>query len=287
MSINSFVTPTQSESQSANHDYATLSTRPINGALGAEVDGINLAEAMDDVTFADIRQALLNHQVIVFRDQKLSPADLKNFGEKFGDLHINPFVHGVDGVNEVIEIRSEENDEKRFTGLWHSDISWGEKPSLGSILYAVELPEFGGDTLFSNMYLAYQTLSDTYKELLGGLNAEHRVDQHNVSTVDESEQPEPVIHPVIRTHPETKQKALFVNEYFTSRFENMTIEESRPMLGYLFEHSTRPDFTCRIQWQPGTVVFWDNRCTMHYATNDYPGQKRLMHRITINGDRPY
>ena len=287
MPLNAFLPPVCSTQQSNSHGYSDFEARPVNGALGAEILGIDLSSDLDKTTIAEIRSALLNHLVLIFRNQNLTPAQLAAFGREFGPLHINPFVKGVDGINEVIEIRSEENDEKRFTGLWHSDISWGDKPSLGSILYASELPPYGGDTLFSNMYLAYENLSETYRDILDKLNAEHRVDQHNISTIDSNEQPEPVIHPVIRTHPETKRKALFVNEYFTHCFQHMSVEESRPMLNYLFEHSTRPDFTCRIQWQKGTVIFWDNRCTMHYATNDYPGHKRLMHRVTIEGDRPY
>jgi len=287
MTPSEFLPPISSELQAANEDYQYFEIRPINGALGAEISGLDISEPLTSDQITEVRKALLNHQILVFRGQTLTPARLSEFGKQFGDLHINPFVEGVDGVKEVIEIRSEENNEKRFTGLWHSDISWGKTPSMGSVLYAAEIPPYGGDTLFSNMYLAYETLSPAYKKILGTLNAVHRVDQHEISTLGSKKQPEPVIHPAIRTHPETGKKALFVNEYFTSQFDGFSEEESKPILNYLFAHSTRPDFTCRIQWQQGTVVFWDNRCTMHYATNDYAGQKRRMQRVTINGDTPY
>ena len=287
MTLSKFLPPIASDRQATNEDYEYFRIKPINGALGAEISGLDISEPLDAPQIANLREALLNHLVIVFRDQTLSPDRLSSFGQQFGELHINPFVNGVDGVNEVIEIRSEENNEKRFTGLWHSDISWGETPSMGSVLYAVKIPPYGGDTLFSNMYLAYETLSPGYKKILEGLNAVHRVDHHEISTVNSNDQPEPVIHPAIRTHPETGRKALFVNEYFTSQFDGLSEQESRPILDYLFAHSARPDFTCRIQWQQGTVVFWDNRCTMHYATNDYAGQQRLMQRVTINGDKPF
>ena len=287
MTLSKFLPPISSDLQAANKDYTYFEIKPVNGALGAEISGLDISKPLTAAQIAELREALLNHLVVVFRDQHLSPALLSLFGQQFGDLHINPFVNGTDGVKEVIEIRSEENNEKRFTGLWHSDISWGETPSMGSVLYAAEVPHYGGDTLFSNMYLAYETLSPSYKKILEDLNSVHRVDQHQISTVDANDQPEPVVHPTIRTHPETGRKALFINEYFTSKFAELSEEESRPILNYLFAHSVRPDFTCRIQWQQGTVVFWDNRCTMHYATNDYAGQKRRMQRVTINGDTPF
>ena len=287
MTRSKFLPPISSDLQAANEDYKHFEIKPINGALGAEMSGLDISEPLTAAQITELREALLNHLVLVFREQTLTPALLCAFGQQFGDLHINPFVNGTDGIKEVIEIRSEENNEKRFTGLWHSDISWGETPSMGSVLYAAEVPPYGGDTLFSNMYLAYETLSPSYKKILEGLRSVHRVDQHEISTVDSNDQPTPVIHPTIRTHPETGKKALFVNEYFTSKFDGLSEQESRPILDYLFAHSVRPDFTCRIQWQQGSVVFWDNRCTMHYATNDYAGQKRRMQRVTIDGDTPF
>ena len=287
MSNVAFLEPIASSSQVERKNYQHISAEPINGALGAQISGLDLSTDLPKSAITEIKHALLDHQVIVFRDQKLNPEHLIALGYKFGKLHLNPFVQGLEGFPEIIQIKSEENYEKRFTGLWHSDISWSHNPSMGSLLYAVNVPKFGGDTLFANMYQAYDSLSAGMKEMLSALSAEHRVDRHHSSKAQFAETPkDEVIHPVICAHPQTGRKFLFVNEYFTTRFENMTEQESEPLLRYLFAHSVRPDFTCRIHWQPGTLVFWDNRCTMHYATNDYPGQSRLMHRVTIDGVAP-
>jgi len=287
MSQSQVIQPIRSRFQSSEEEYQHLSLTPINGALGAEIHDVDLRYSSNIELIAEIGRALSRHKVIVFRDQALQPKHLVEFGSKFGSLHQNPFVKGLKGYPEVIEIRSEENHEKQFTGLWHSDISWAHAPSRGSLLYAVELPECGGDTLFANMAQAFSALTSGMQQLLLPLRAEHRVDRHHTSKSDFAELPEgSVYHPAVTTHPETLEKILFVNEYFTTRFENMSEQESLPILRYLFDHSTRPDFTCRIQWQPGTLVFWDNRSTTHYATNDYMGQKRLMHRVTIAGEAP-
>ncbi len=282
-----FFEPTASELQHTDTEYAHLTVRPINGALGAEIDGVDLSKKLENAVVDEIKNALISHQVIVFRDQPLNPQHLISLGKHFGMLHRNPFVKGLDQFPEIIEIKSEENQEKRFTGLWHSDISWSELPSMGSLLYAVTVPKFGGDTLFANMYLAFSSLSSGMQETLRKLRAEHRVDRYHSAKADYADLPKDgIYHPVVTTHPESNRKVLFVNEYFTTRFENMTEEESKPLLEYLFQHSVRPDFTCRIHWEPNTLVFWDNRCTLHYATNDYPGESRLMHRVTIDGDVP-
>ncbi|MGB0847997.1 MAG: TauD/TfdA dioxygenase family protein [Thiolinea sp.] len=287
MSQADFVAPFRFESQASYTDYNHFQARPLNGAIGAEITDVDLSTA-DKEVLQELEQALLNHLVLVIRDQHLSAPQLAAIGRHFGNLHINPFVAGNPDAPEVIEIRSEENDDKRFTGLWHSDISWGKTPSLGALLHAVKLPEYGGETLFANMYLAYETLSDGMKTMLAPLRAEHRVDIHKSFDSDYADmEADSVLHPVIRTHPATGRKLLFINEYFTSRFENMTRDESKPLLDYLCRHAVRADFSCRVQWQPNTLVFWDNRCTQHYATNDYLGQPRLMHRVTINGDKPY
>lgn len=279
--------PTASDLQEEETPYLYISTHPLNGALGAEVDGIDLASGIDDKVYTEIRQAFIRHLVLVFRDQSLSPMQMIQLGSKFGDLHINPFVKGMEGHPGVIEIKSEENAEKQFTGLWHSDISWDPKPSLGSLLYAVDIPDFGGDTLFTNMYEAYATLSSGMQKMLLGLRARHTANRFHSSSAEHGEySAEGALHPVVITHPETGKKALFINEYFTTHFEGMTKAESESLLTYLFQHSVRPDFTCRIRWEKGTLVIWDNRSTMHYATNDYPGKNRLMHRVTIEGEAP-
>ena len=287
MSQHNYVNAFRFASQSRrNHNFA-FSLNPLNGALGAEIRDLDLSGPVNEQIFKQIEEALHDHLVLVFPDQKLSPSRLAEIGRQFGELHLNPFVSGISEEPAVIEIRSEENEEKRFTGLWHSDISWGETPSLGSLLYALEIPPQGGDTLFANMYAAYDALSDGLKTMLDPLRAEHRLDVHKTFDADFADVPtQAVLHPVIRTHPATANKLLFVNEYFTSAFENMTRDESLPLLNYLFQHLSRPDFCCRIRWQPGMMVFWDNRCTQHYATNDYLGFLRRMLRVTIDGDRP-
>ena len=274
-------------SQMHYDQYEHFKVQPINGAIGAEIEGVDLSKPLPAKVLDEVRSALLNHLVIVFRDQDLNPEQLVAAGKQFGELHINPFVKAVEGYPEVMPVHSKENDEKKFTGLWHSDISWDETPSLGSLLYAVDIPKFGGDTLFANMYLAYETLSTGMRHMLDGLNAEHTVFRHHTAKAEHGEAIEYATHPVIRTHPETGRKLLFVNEYFTSKLENMSEQESAPLLQYLYSHAVRSDFCCRVQWQPKTLIFWDNRCTQHYATNDYLGQNRLMHRITVIGDKPY
>ncbi len=277
----------RADTQISHHTYDRFTAKPINGAIGAELEGIDLSKPMDTETLAQVRSALLNHLIIVFRDQELSSQHLVDLGRQFGELHINPFVKGVDGFPEIMPVASKENAEKQFTGLWHSDISWDETPSLGSLLYAKELPEFGGDTLFANMYLAFDSLSERMRNMLDGLRAVHTVFQNHSAKAEHADAPDAVTHPVIRTHPETGRKLLFVNEYFTSHIEGMSEPESASLLQYLYQHAARPDFNCRVRWQPGTLVFWDNRCTQHYATNDYLGQNRLMHRVTVIGDKPY
>jgi len=195
----------------------------------------------------------------------------------------------------------EPTDRDNIGDVWHSDISFLARPSLGAVLYALEVPAVGGDTLFANQYLAYETLSNGMKEMLAGLRARHSdrmlsdresVERRNatrstkIAAAAAGQTPIENLHPVVRTHPETGRKSLYVNRAFTIGFENMTEAESRPLLEFLYDHSGRPEFTCRFRWRKGSIAFWDNRCLLHYALNDYPGQRRYMHRITVNGDRP-
>lgn len=278
--------------------HATITVRRISGALGAEVEGVDLSRGLDDETVGEVRRALLDHQVIFFRDQQLTPEQHIAFGRRFGELNIHDFVAGMAEYPEVIEIRKEPKDRMNFGGDWHTDVSYLERPALGSILYAKEAPAFGGDTMFASQYRAYETLSDGMKKVLEGLRAVHTADHvygrrasyfrdggsMRVSHAAEAESE--TMHPVVRVHPETGRKALYVNRVFTVRFDGMTAEESAPLLSYLFEHTVRPEFTCRFRWENGSIAFWDNRCVQHYALNDYHGQRRLMHRVTINGDRP-
>ena len=273
-----------------------LDIRPISGALGAEVHGVDLSQDTSNDLIGEIRQALLDHLVIFFRDQDITPDQHLAFAKRFGDTVEYPLVKGLEGFPEIMTVVKLEHEKHNFGGLWHSDTTYLEHPPLGSILLARELPPFGGDTLFANMYMAYETLSEGMKELLAPLKG---VSVSNLSKVSQTRSariedgakaaPESILsatHPVVRTHPETGRKALYVNGAHTARFDSMTEEESAPLLNYLFKHQSLPEFTCRFRWEPGSIAFWDNRCTQHNPINDYHGYKRVMHRITIAGDTP-
>ena len=273
-----------------------LDIRPVAGALGAEISGVDLSEDLSDETIADIRQALLNHHVIFFRDQDITPDQHLAFAKRFGETVEYPLIKGLEGYPEIMTVVKLENEKLNFGGLWHSDTTYLEEPPMGSILVARELPPRGGDTIFANMHLAYEMLSDGMKKLLEPLKGVSVSNMPKVTaTIDERARvsgkasPETILtatHPVVRTHPETGRKILYVNGGHTLRFEGMRDEESAPLLEYLFEHQTRPEFTCRFVWKPGSIAFWDNRCTQHLPVNDYHGFKRVMHRITLAGDRP-
>ena len=283
--------------------YSRIEVTPIAGALGAEIAGVDLAQPLDNHLFAEVHQALLEHLVIFFRGQTLTPEQHKAFARRFGELDVHPYAKGLPGHPEIIPVTKEPEDHGgNFGGTWHSDVTFYEKPALGSVLYALDVPSFGGDTLFANQYAAYEALSPGLKATLENLRALHnaarsygaggRAAQRHASgkrsmdieVRDDSERM--VEHPVVRTHPETGRKGLFVNHVFTQQFAGWTREESEPLLRFLYEHAVRPEFTCRFRWQSGSVAFWDNRCTQHYAINDYHGQRRAMHRVTIVGDRP-
>jgi taurine dioxygenase len=280
--------------------YHKISINPISGALGAEISGVDLSRDLDDDAIGEIRRALVENLVIFFRDQKLTPDQHLAFGRRFGDLQIHDFVEGTANNEEILEVRKEEYETKNFGGGWHTDVSYLERPSLGSVLYAHEVPAYGGDTMFSNQYLAYETLSDGMKALLGGMTAVHSARRSyglNARRIADPEKPSmtfrfseaahaEIEHPVIRNHVESGRKALYVNGNFTVRFSEMTEEESNPLLNYLYQHAVRPEFTCRFRWEKGSIAFWDNRAVQHSAINDYHGQRRVMHRVTIEGERP-
>lgn len=276
---------------------------PIAGACGAEIQGFDLSRDLDDEAIGIIREALLDHLVVFFRDQSLTPEQQLAFGRRFGELDIDRFVVPMEGHPEMMVLIKEPDEIMNFARIWHSDVTFQEAPAMGSILYAVEVPPHGGDTMWANQYLAYDALSDGMKGMLDGLRAVHsarggygkaaldkRYDQTKRSIKvyrdrDHIAQQE-VTHPIIRTHPETGRKAIYVNAAYTERIEGMTVEESKPILHYLYRHSIRPEFTCRFRWTEGAVAFWDNRAAMHYPINDYHGFRREMRRITICGDRP-
>lgn len=285
-------------------EYSRIEVRPIAGALGAEVSGIRLSDPLDDGTLGEIRGALLEHLVVFFRDQQLTPEQHKAFARRFGALDVHDYVHGMREHPEIIEVLKEPEERGlNFGGVWHSDVTYQEAPALGSVLYALEVPPYGGDTLFANQYMAYEALSPAMRALLDGLGALHSAgraygtesggdhlqeDRFGSMQVERrNEAYHTVEHPVVRTHPETGRKGLFVNGVFTTCFAGMSEAESRPLLDFLCAHAVRPEFTCRFRWAPGSVAFWDNRCTQHFALNDYHGHRRRMHRVTITGDRPH
>ena len=277
----------------------TMRIEPMAGALGAEIGGIDVVD-LSPATRDDLHQAFLDHQVICIRDQTLTPQQMVQFARLFGEPAIYPFIQAIDGAPEVIEILKTETDQQNFGGNWHSDTSYLARPASGTMLFAHEIPPVGGDTLFANMYLAYETLSDGMKDLLSGLTGIYssaqkkhggRARQMNDiagmqnkyvedSGVLEAE------HPIVRTHPETGRKSLYISTSHTVRLKGMTEEESQPLITYLNAHSVKPEFTCRVRWSPGALVLWDNRCTQHFAVNDYHGHRRRMHRVTLEGESP-
>jgi len=272
-----------------------MEIHPVAGALGAEIGGVDLAK-LDDATSAAIRRVWLEHLVVFFRDQDLTPAQFLGFAQRFGEPIEYPFVKGLDDYPKIIPVLKLAHETVNFGGIWHSDTAYLDAPPMASMLIGREVPPAGGDTEFANMYLAYETLSDGMKRLLEGLMAINssaaadvsrtREDRIKDSARADAKKEYVAAHPVVRVHPETGKKALYVNSAHTIGFEGMTTEESAPLLRYLFRHQVRPDFTCRFRWRPGSIALWDNRCAQHNAINDYQGHRRLMHRITLAGDRP-
>ena len=280
----------------SDHPYRKIEVRPIAGALGAQVHGVDLAKTLDAKTVAEIRRAFLENLVIFFVKQDLTLEQYMTFARTLGTPVEYPFVNGLPGFPHVIEVKKLEHERANFGGIWHSDTSYLDSPPMGSMLLAREVPPFGGDTLFANQYLAFEALSDGMKRLLGGLTgistsakadvSKTREDLIRTDGRDEAKKDFSAGHPVVRTHPETGRKALYVNIAHTARFDGLTEEESAPILGFLFQHQVRPEFTCRFSWQPGSIAFWDNRCAQHNPVNDYHGFRRVMHRITLAGERP-
>jgi taurine dioxygenase len=268
-----------------------MELRRIAGALGAEIHGVDLSR---DIPVRGIRDAFLEHQVIFFREQHLTPAQFMAFARSMGRPIEYPFVKGIAGFPEVIEVKKLEHERQNFGGIWHSDTAYLEEPPMGSMLLAREVPPYGGDTEFANQYLAYESLSEGMKRVLEGLVAVNGSSKANVTRTREDRIKEQggsgkdylAEHPVVRTHPETGRKALYVNVGHTVRFRGMTEAESAPLLEFLFRHQVKPEFTCRFRWEVGSLAFWDNRCTQHNPINDYHGHRRVMHRITLAGDKP-
>ena len=286
-----------------NTQYRYLETHKIAGSLGAEITGIDLSQDLSDAVLAEIRAALLDNLVICFRDQTITPEQQLAFARRWGDIHLHPFMRGMEEHPEILAIIKRPGDKKNFGGSWHTDQMFSPSPAMGTMLYAKQVPPAGGDTMFANLYLAYESLSDGMKTLANQLHtvcvgdnfkqadgrsrkdrysdqmADMRVkDPGNVQTTS--------VHPLVRTHPETGRKALYVGGH-VQRFDGMTDEESQPLLDWFMAHAVKPEFVARFRWYNGTLIFWDNRCTQHFAINDYPAETRIMHRITIRGDKPF
>jgi len=270
----------------------SLDVRSLSGAIGAEIHGVDLSCELDDETVAAIRHAWLDHLVIFFRDQTLTPAQFLALAGRFGQPVEYPFVKGIEGFPEVTPVIKLAHETMNFGGVWHSDTAYLETPPQGTLLIAREVPPAGGDTLFSSQYRAYETLSEGMRRLLDGLIGVNESAKADATRTREDGKDGTVKkrfvaeHPVVRTHPETGRRALYVNIGHTTRFAGMTEAESAPLLGFLFQHQIRPEFTCRFSWRPGSIAFWDNRCAQHYPINDYHGYRRVMHRVTLAGDKP-
>ena len=278
--------------------YERIKVERYAGGLGAEVTGVDLSAPYDDAVITEIRTAWHEHLVLFFRDQELPPAQQVAFAARFGPIGRYPLAEPIPEHPDIIAVVKEPAQTTNFGGVWHSDTAYLETPSLGSLLYAKEVPARGGDTLFANMYLAYESLSPGLRRLLDGLRAVNSAGKNKetlrgnhlaggamTATAVDSRGLR-AEHPVVRRHPVTGRKALYVNRAHTVAFTDMTEAESAGLLGYLFEQAAREEITCRFRWQAGSLALWDNRCTQHYPLNDYHGQRRVMHRVTIEGDRP-
>jgi taurine dioxygenase len=282
--------------------YQTMDVRPIGGALGAEIYGANLKDRDDSPMWQELRQAFLEFHVIAIRGQNMTPADLMRVGGKFGEPAYYPFAKGMDGFPHVTRVIKEKGQREAFGNDWHTDTMYLEKPPRATLLYAVETPPRGGDTIYANTAAAYDALSDGMKKLIegvigvssgglkhrrGGPRAVHHagiggMTLQNAEKADAYE----ARHPIVRTHPETGRKALYVTALHTLRLDGMTEEESRPLIKYLNDHCIENEFTCRVRWEPGQLTLWDNRCTMHNAVNDYHGYRREMYRLIVGPEVP-
>lgn len=271
--------------------YESIAVRPLTPVIGAEIEGVDLAAELTTHQFAEIRRALLEHHVLVFRDQRLSPEDHKRFGRRFGPLHRHPLQKLKGGDPELLQIKADQ-DSKTVAGEgWHCDVTCDAEPPMGSMLYLPQTPEIGcgGDTLFANMHLAYDMLSAPMKRFLDGLTAIHdgAIPWVNGYGYRPNETFQKNEHPVVARHPETGRRLLYVNRGFTSHIAQLARFESNALLEMLYRHiETQPALACRVRWTPNTLVFWDNRCTQHQAIWDYYPLARSGYRVSIIGERP-
>jgi taurine dioxygenase len=277
---------------------SAVDIRPVSAYSGAEIHGVDLSKPLAEQPYREIRTALCEYGAVFFRDQNLTPEQLVTLGKRFGELHVSKYIAKVPGNPDVAEVRKEPEQTRNTGGQWHTDHAYADMPPLGSILQAQELPKTGGDTMFANMCAAYDSLSEGIKKTLLTMRAHHakskaldnsklaperRVDMAERSTIGRDNSERATVHPVTPRHPETGRRILFVNPTYTTRFEGWSVEESEPLLSYLYEHGKRPEYQCRFHWEVGSIVFWDNRTSWHYALNDYHGERRLMHRVSVQG----
>jgi len=287
--------------------YRKIEVKPLAGALGAEISGVDLGR-VDNETFSEIQAAWLEYLVVFFRDQKIAPDEQIAFAKRFGAIHYHPFMKGMEEHPEILEIVKEEGDTRAFGETWHTDQMFNPKPAKATILYAKETPAVGGDTMFANMYLAYETLSAPMKAVVAGVKTWNVGDRKKLSQGDNmgstregryvgnekmaakvrdpGDLQTESAHPLVRTHPETGRKALYIGNH-TQTLHGFRHAEAKPIVEFLMAHSVQPELTCRFRWQVGSMAIWDNRCTQHRALNDYHGKRRRMHRITIAGDAPF
>jgi len=273
-----------------------LEVRPLSRAVGAEILGINLLDPVSDAQIAEIRKIWLQHSVVFFREQPLEPGAFQAFAQRFGEIIEYPFVKGLPDFPLIVPVLKLPHEKHNFGGVWHTDTTYLQEPPMATMLIARELPPVGGDTLFASNYAAFEGLSPALKDTLRtlkGVNSSakaavthSREDRLADSATEKGRSELNSEHPVVRTHPETGREALYVNPGHTVRFAGWTEEESAPLLNYLFEQQVKPEYTCRFVWRPGSIAFWDNRCALHNPINDYHGYKRLLHRITLKGDKP-
>jgi taurine dioxygenase len=272
--------------------YQSIDVRKLTPTIGAEIFGVDLSRELGNQQFQEIHDALMDNLVIFFRDQTLTAEQHMDFGRRFGRLHVHPAAPGlVAGHPEILVIKANEKSTHVAGEEWHSDVSCEDEPPMGSILHLHEVPaDGGGDTLFASMYAAYEALSAPMQRLLEGMTAIHdgeRVFRGRYGADDRGRECPRAEHPVVRTHPVTGRKALFVNRWFTARIMQLKPQESSALLEMLHRHTETPEFHCRFKWQAGSIAFWDNRCAQHHAIWDYYPQRRYGHRVTICGDKPF
>jgi len=282
-----------------------ITIKPIGGSLGAEITGVDLRDSLDDSTLETLHQAFLDYQAVFFPGQDIGIGEMSAYVSRFGEPLVHPYLKSAEGYPGVHELSKSPDEKDTFGNTWHTDFTNLERPSKVNALYSVEVPTRGGDTLFMSTYSAYDALSPRLQAILCELDAVHchserykrdlvaqKARKGSVTREDEDSEKyaaasDTVIHPVVRTHPETNRKSLYVNRGFTSHFDGMTEAESKPLLEFLFRHCENPDFGFRYRWEKGTLGIWDNRCTLHYATNDYHGERRTMYRmVVLEAERP-